>query len=563
MGLRISYILLLLFATSQLVGQYVIPDEVLVTYQANKKPLKEVLLDLSEKSEVSIAFQDEIIPVDSLVSITIRRKQLGLALDELLEDTNVKYKNIGSSIVLVNDIYKQTKGDKKTISGVLTDIESGETLVFANVFLFDKSAGVTTNEYGFYSFTLPKGLQRIYYSYAGYQQEIREIELIEDQVMNVQLKPYNILLNEVVISDKRKSNQEEVPQSQDVLPVDKINSMLPLGGDADVVRLSQMMPGVNSGADGFGGLSVRGGSVDQNQILLDGVPIYNTNHALGLFSVFNSQIIKSATLIKGSFPARYGGMLSSVLDIRTRDGNKNRLRGDLGVGLLAMKGSLEGPIGDKGSFLVAARRTFADIWIGSITSALNESNQKRGSTNYYFYDLNAKLNFELNDKSQLFINFYNGKDVFGNEVTSNSSLDGIRREELDVVDWNWGNTLLSLRWNNQLSKKSFLNTTLYSTRYNYRSFDHDRFSEFIEPPDNIAVNYRAGLYSSAIHDLGLRFDFDYIPSEKHTIRMGGSLINHAFSPGLLIVSNINDSALKGDTVTVETLERSNENGKVC
>ena len=548
---KFQIIALLMFLTLGAQAQYIIPDEVLVTCDFENTPLKAAILSLSDDSDVSIAFQDEIIPQDSLVSAAARRKPLGLVLDQILKGSGVKYKITGNQIVLIKDAYKKVK-DELTISGYLKDSENGENLVWANVYTYDRTKGTTTNEYGYYSFTLPKGIQRLYYSYAGYQQKIIEFDLKEDVEYNVELDPY-IMLNEVVILDSRISAVEEVPQSQDVVAIDKMHSTLPLGGEADVLRMTQFYSGVSSGSDGFGGLSVRGGSVDQNQILLDGVPIYNASHALGLFSVFNSQIIKSATLLKGSFPARYGGMLASVMDIRTREGSKKGLRGDISLGLLAMKGSLEGPIGSKSSFLVSVRRTFADLWISSISKYLNESKNKVGNSQYYFYDINAKFNLELNKNNRLYLSLYTGDDVFNNELTSFINYPVGRATDYDEVKWKWGNQLLSLRLNSRLSSKAFLNTTFYSTSYNYRSFDHDRFEEFGDTNVLENVIYSSGLYSSGIRDLGVRMDFDFIPSNKHIIRTGFNLVAHRFSPGLLIANQTSNLIPLNDTLTIDIL----------
>ena len=447
--------------------------------------------------------------------------------------------------------------ERITISGYLIDENSGEKLVYGNVALSDYTKGTISNEYGFYSFTLPKDSLAIEFSYLGYESVFISDLFLRDTVINIMLSS-EVLLNEVLITDTRLNVNElenyEI-SSVDVLPFDKITSLVSLGGEPDVIRLAHMMPGVNTGADGFGGMNVRGGTIDQNLILFDGVPIYNANHGLGIFSIFNTSTIKSAKLYKGAFPARFEGRLSSVLDIRTREGNKKKLSGDISLGLLTAKATIEGPLGNNGenSFILSARRTFLDPWINATADFLNESNTRKGKISYRFYDLNGKIDVAINKKNRLFVSYYKGNDSFENEASVALTEDGITFTEANLDDWDWGNDVAVLRLNTEVSNKIFLNTSLYYTNYKFDSFGKDRFKE-IQNNEIILDSYLGGIYNSNITDIGLRFDLDYIPRPEHYLKLGIAAIHHKFSPNLVFVSTVDDFVGKNEVLTKENLE---------
>lgn len=524
-------------------AQYLIPDEITIDYSADDIPLRKVLKELGEISRVTIAFQEEILPGDSLVNLAVRNEKLGKIIDYVINPHGLKYKIVGNQIVIKKDPYKSSR-DKITISGYLMDKESGEPLVNANIYLYDKTAGTTTNEYGFYSFTIDKGTQRVYYSYLGYDLGIQEINLSKDTVVDIRMLPSN-RLNEIVITAKKYDPLLEFPEvaSVEVLPIDRISASLPLGGEADVLRYTYTLPGVTSGADGFGGMSVRGGATNQNLILFDGIPVYNANHAFGLFSIFNSNVIKSAKLYKGAFPSHYSGRLSSVLDIRTREGNNQKMAGDVSLGLLAVKASLEGPIvKNKASYLFSFRRTFVDPWIKSLTEYLNERDDKTGHSDLYFLDFNGKLNFSLGSKSKIHLSYYSGSDNF-NSITSEID-DEMKIENLNETYWESTNKLASLRWNFQLSKKSFLNISAYYSKYNFGSFDHDRVNT-LESGQQVDNFYEAGYYQSGITDRGIKLDMDIIPGAAQKIKIGGGIVRHDFNPGLILVDHF-DKLTQGE-----------------
>lgn len=550
---RILFFLILYFFAPTLYGQSTLVDEVVISYASKNKPLSLVLNELSDKSGVNIVFSERRIPSNSKVSISAIRQPLGIILKAILSKRKCQYDIIGDEIV-VSRVSFRDLNRKLTISGYLSDQKSGELLVGANVFLFDKSKGTQTNEYGFYSLTLPKGTKRMYYSYLGYKQVVEEFYLDEDTLINKELIP-DVQLNEITILDDVENQEEPQAVSQSKLNLDRIRTASSLLGEADVIRLVGMMPGVDSGADGLGGMNVRGGSADQNLVLLDGVPIYSPGHALGIFSVFNSNIIKNATLIKGNIPARYGGRLSSVLDVRTREGNNKKLSGDITLSALAIKGSIEGPIGSKGSsYIFSARRTLLDFYIKSITKFQNESNGNTGFSNYNFMDLNGKVNIKLNKNHTLYLSSFFGQDNFEtnkDEITIEASTQNIYRSKTNL-NWDWGNRVFSAKLVSQYSKKSFGRLTAYYTAFDFDSFELDDF--ITTTSDSTRRVYKAGYFKSAIKDLGLKYDFDYIANPSNLVRFGVGAIRHDFSPGLVAVNNSDNLVGINDTITPTLVE---------
>lgn len=558
---RILFFLILFCFAHSISGQSTLVDEVVISYLSKNKPLSLVLEELSEKSNVNIVFSARRIPANSKVTITAYNQPLGTILKAILNKRKCEYEIIGDEIVISRISYRDLNR-KLTISGYLTDKLSGELLVGANVYLFDKSKGTQSNEYGFYSLTLPKGTKRIYYSYLGYKQEVEEFYLEEDTIINNELVP-DVELNEIIILDDVQNQEEPQTVSQSKLNLDRIRTASSLMGEADILRLVGMMPGVDGGADGLGGMNVRGGSADQNLILLDGVPIYSPGHALGIFSVFNSNIIKNATLIKGNIPARYGGRLSSVLDVRTREGNNKKLAGDVTLSALAIKGAIEGPLGSNGSsYIFSARRTLLDFYIKSITEYQNESNGDEGFSNYNFMDLNGKFNIKLGKKHSLHLNSFYGKDNFDTEkldtdveVLSNTVLTSDTE-----TNWDWGNRVFSAKLISQYSKKSFGRLTAYYSAFDFNSFEKDDFT--IMDTTKIDRVYKAGFFQSAISDIGVKYDFDYLPNTTHLLRMGVGAIRHEFSPGLISINNSDELFNIGEDVTVTRVKSEIEDTKL-
>jgi hypothetical protein len=534
------------------------PDKVPISYSAYKKSLKNVLVDLGKKSGINISFNDALVESSAPITINTKNEPLGNILDVLLSDLDVDYKIVGGQLVLFKDDFLSEKNEDKhkesaTISGYIGDASSDEKLIYANIFLADNSAGVVSNEYGFYTLTLPVESEvTLIYSYLGYKKQYNSFILSKDTTLNVNMD-FSIELEEVIINDTLDSKDPGLQESN-MVPLDKVSSMVGLGGVDDIIRTVNLLPGVTSGADGFGGSHVRGGNVDHNLILLDGVPVYNATHSLGLFSVFNSSAIKSARFVNGSFPAQYGRRLASVLDIRTREGNTQEMHGEFSLGLLSAKATLEGPIAKgKSGFLLSARRTFLDPWIKQFTGFQNDINDSEGSSNYYFYDINAKTHFKLGEKNKIFFSYYQGSDKFENKNTAKESQLDTTYNDFNENNWNWGNRIAAIRLNSQLSQKSFLNVTLVHSNFEFISYDQQRFQSSVNDT-LINLTYNANLFESGIKDYGVKLNLDFVPNPSNYFRIGLDYVRHSFTPGLIFVNQNDTIVSDGEELMQSHLE---------
>ncbi len=415
---------------------------------------------------------------------------------------------------------------KYTVSGYVEDATTGEKLAGAAV--FDENItnyGSSSNFYGFYSITVPKMKVKMTASYIGYNQKSLEFELTKDTLINFSLIP-GIEIAEVEVIGK-KTESEKVEMGKIDVPIQMIKNIPALLGEVDVLKVIQLLPGVQAGTEGTSGFYVRGGGSDQNLILIDGVPVYNANHLFGFFSVFNSDAISDVSLIKGGFPARYGGRLSSVLDIRMKEGNMKAFKGTASVGLISSKFMFEGPIiKDKSSFLISARRTYIDVLSWPIQRMIlkMEDMDTKSRSGYYFWDINAKWNYKFSEKDRLFLSIYTGKDK------AYSNMEDTWDDSKDVYKSNlsWGNITSALRWNHILTNKLFANTTLTYSRYNFGI-------SLSERGENIKTNEFtefAFSYNSGIEDYAAKFDFDYNPLPNHHIKFGLNYIYHTFKPGI-------------------------------
>ncbi|MDB5191973.1 MAG: hypothetical protein JWQ96_1536, partial [Segetibacter sp.] len=410
----------------------------------------------------------------------------------------------------------QSLAQKHTISGYVSDKKTGERLRGASVYLSDKNLGTTSNNFGFYSITLPADSVSLLITYAGFTPFERRLLLNKDITIDVALDPSKEMEEVVVKTSKKPSIQVRTQMSSVDLPIETIKSLPRFLGETDIIKAIQLLPGVQAGSEGQSGIYVRGGGPDQNLILLDGVPVYNVSHLFGFFSVFNADAVKSVELVKGGFPARYGGRLSSVLDIQMKEGNNKELHGEGGIGLIASRLTLEGPFkkGKESSFIVSGRRTYIDILAQPIIKAQTEGL----NTGYYFYDLNAKANVKMSEKDHLYISGYFGNDRFYakeklQEVTTNAGLT-------------WGNATAVARWNHLFNQKLFGNLTAHYSRYNF-----DINSE--EKSRTNANEYYKLRYFSGIEDISGHYDIDYLPNPNHFIKMGTGITFHHYKPGAI------------------------------
>ncbi len=410
-----------------------------------------------------------------------------------------------------------TYAQKHTISGYVYEKGSRESLVGVNVYNPDLKIGTTTNAYGFYSLTINASDSIVIrWSYVGYNTVEKKISLKNNVEMNIFLDP-SLLLQEVVITgETQRKVSEEVRMSVIEISPKDIKAIPALLGEKDVFKALQLMPGVQKGNEGSSGIYVRGGGPDQNLIILDEAIVYNASHLFGFFSLFNGDALKSIELTKGGFPARYGGRLSSVVEMTMKDGNKQKFGGEAGVGIISSRLLLEGPIvKNKSSFIISGRRTYIDILMQPFIMA-----QTGGSNvGYYFYDLNAKVNYDFGDKNKLYLSGYFGRDKFYmNEKIDETSLK---------AGLYWQNSTATLRWNHLFNNKLFSNASVIFSDYTMDIYAKEKYFG-----DYFSLNYISG-----IQDYSIKYDLYYHPSANHSVRGGVTSIYHIFTPGAFVVKN--------------------------
>ena len=411
-----------------------------------------------------------------------------------------------------------------TLSGYVKDAKTGEALIGASVYIPEESKGATTNVYGFYSITLNSAVHQVKYSYVGYDDVIKTIDFVEHIRINVELSEAEDLLDEVVIeANQSDENTTSAQMGKIDLSMDKIKTIPAFMGEVDVLKTIQFLPGVSSGGEGNTGFYVRGGGPDQNLILLDEATVYNASHLFGFFSVFNADAIKNVSLIKGGMPSNYGGRLSSVLDITMKDGNYKSFQADGGLGLIASRLTLQGPIKkDTSSFIISGRRTYIDVLVEPF---IPDTSSSKGS-GYFFYDLTAKLNWRLSDKDRLYLSGYFGRDVF---TFNNSDLDFVFKVP-------WGNATASMRWNHLFSDRLFVNTTAVFTDYDF-AFEGGT-NDFIFK------------LSSGVRDGNLKQDYTFYPNSFHNIKFGWNYTLHRFIPSSTEASSNDVQFDTGDEVKI-------------
>jgi outer membrane receptor for ferrienterochelin and colicin len=426
-----------------------------------------------------------------------------------------------------------------TVSGYIRDTETKEVLAGSGVYETENKKGCTANDYGFYSLILPRGKRIIRYSSLGYASREINMDLIKDTVIQVYLKPVSEELNEVVISSAAKLKDMRLGTVN--VSVQQIKNTPALLGETDLMKSLQFISGVQHTTEGKSDLSVRGGSPDQNLILLDDVAIYNANHVFGFLSVFNTDALKKVTLYKSNFPARFGGRLSSVIDITTKDGNKAVFSGLASIGLPALKFNMEGPIvKDRTSFTFSARRTYMDLLVDAANKWFIKNNSE-SRANFFFHDLNAKIHHKINDKTYIYLSVYSGNDKL-EQVTSEIE-DTETGHNSSIEKWDWGNTVISGKLSRILSPNLFFKSTLTYNQYHYKITTDD---EYLNEDDSQGVQkaYRNFLFSSGIKDYSISGDFEYFPSSNHNIKFGTAFTYHDFSPEIISLK------AQSDTLTV-------------
>ena len=492
--------------------------ETYLSFTLRNADMKDFIKQIEKSTGYSFVYGEEV-KIKRKISLVVKHEPLHEVLEHAFSEEGISWQISGRYILLKKKREKSRLSLRKfTISGYVTDLLSSETLIGANIVERNLQQGTTTNSYGFYSITLPEGEVSLHFSYLGYQTEMRSFRLRQDTLLNISMRDANQLQEVVIISDKAEAGTMATQMGATEIPMVQIKKTPNILGEADVMKTIQLMPGVQAGTDGTAGLNIRGGGPDQNLILLDGIPVYNVDHLFGFFSVFTPEAVKKVTFFKSSFPARFGGRLSSVIDVRTNDGDMKNYHGTLSIGLLTSKINFEGPIiKDRTSFNFSARRSYADLLAKPFMA-------KEEKYNYFFYDINVKINHKFSDRSRLFLSFYNGKDHFSNQFEENATyFDGGRM--------NWGNSILSARWNYIFNNQLFGNTTIAFNNYSLDMHSYSNIRQINE--GETITNKYSGNYRSGIRDWSYLIDFDYNPTPNHHIKFGTGYLYHNFRPEVM------------------------------
>lgn len=424
---------------------------------------------------------------------------------EIVKDSILKFFVVSFLYLFPCLVFSQ---NKVTLNGYVRDSLNGESIIGASININGQSKGVTSNQYGFYSITLEAGNYSVSATHISYQTKRMDIELNVDKAFNFDIIPKESSISEVVLyaNRRRDANVKNAEMGKIDLSISRIKNIPAFMGEIDILKAIQLLPGVRNAGEGNAGFYVRGGGADQNLIMLDDAVVYNTGHLFGFFSIFNSDAIKNVSLIKGGMPAQYGGRLSSVLDVAMKDGNINKLQMDGGIGLIATRFSLQGPLKkDKASFIVSARRTYVD----ALAKPFIKKTSDFYGSGYYFYDLNAKVNYKFSEKDRIYLSGYFGRDVFDFNNEKRSFKSNIP----------WGNATATLRWNHVFNKRLFANTTAVYNNYKFK---------FAATQNNFELSMASG-----IRDANLKVDFDYYPLPQHKVKFGAFYTYHKFIPNVL------------------------------
>ena len=489
------FLLICLCTSSLLIGQTKLTALKVSLSEAEQTAL--AWIDILESTlDLSIAYPSDLLP-DAKKKIRLQAKDepVEKVLQQIFSGQYIQCKLNGRRLLIT----KATRPpSKKTINGYIRNQEDGEVLIGATILVLDDpSKGASANVYGYYSLSLPEGKYELEVSYLGYESKRLVVDLSNNQRLDIELEPSSAQLMEVVVtSEQEKLQLTSTEMGVHNLNIQQLKTLPSIGGEPDVLKMLQLLPGVKNVGEGSSGLYVRGGNIDQNLILLDEAPVYNPGHLLGFFSAFNTDAIRHVEMYKAGFPVEYGGRLSSVVDLRMKEGNKEKMALEGGVGLLVSRLHLEGPLQkEKSSFMLSARRTYPDLFF----LFANDS----GGNKIHFYDVNAKANVELNQNNHLYFSTYLGQDVF---------------RFFDQYENRWGNNTATLRWNHIFNDRSFANISLVYSDYDYY------IDNFIE--GSTTFNWESG-----VRDINLKADFTHYISPGSTLKFGWNTILHHFEPG--------------------------------
>jgi hypothetical protein len=505
-----------------------------LTIQIPATSLEAALKLLEQQSKIHFSYEYTRVKGINVEARSYEAVPLETICRDLLKGTSLMFKRKGEQII----IGPVAKHDR-TLSGYVEDEASGERLIGVSLAVPQYQAGTVTNAYGFYSITLPDDSFHVQLSYLGYQRLDTVVGADNSTGITFRLKMLNRQLEQVTIRGGRAEQIQESSQMSRInLSAAAVQAVPRLLGEADLFKTLQLLPGVKQGTEGTSALLVRGGTPDQNLILLDGAPLYNPMHLMGLFSTFNTNVLKDVTLYKGAFPARYGGRLSSVIDVSTKDGDMNNIHGDFSVGLLSAEAMLEGPIRKgKTTFLISGRRSYPDLVVREYLKGQEDPPEK---FRLHFYDINAKLHHKFSDKDKLYLSFYNGRDKLETRYRFESMYAG--NQYFSDVKANAGNLAASIRWNHVYSPKLFSNVMLIGSDYHFKS----RFYQEGEANHNAYTDYQ--LLNSGIRDYGVKADFEYHPKPAHFVRAGIAYMDRNFTPGVLRTKQTQEEEVIVDSV---------------
>lgn len=518
---QLRFVLFMVFFAGNIYGQSSILEKK-ISVNFENITIEEALKSIYVAENISFSYVSGLSDLNKKITLVKKDERLEIILKLLFEETNIQFIEINNNIII-----KAKKQNKQhTISGSIEDSCTGEHLFSANIYDAGSLKGTISNYYGFYSLTLPEGPVKITFSYVGYNPVTIGLDLSKDTVVNPKLNP-QFELKEVIIRSDRNNNVLNNQMGKIEMSAMQTKNLPVFLGEPDIMKTIQLLPGIKGGTECSSGTYVRGGGPDQNLILLDGVPVYNVNHLFGFFSVFNSDAIQSFSVMKGGFPSRYGGRLSSVIDIKMKEGNNKKFQGEALIGLVTAKLTLEGPLfNENTSFIITGRRTYLDF-VSKIYKIFQDTatmTQDERIPGYHFYDLNAKINHQFNNRNRLYYSIYTGQDKYSNETEYQQ---GSKTSLMSLSWWNFTN---ALRWNCVINDNLFSNVTLTYSKYNSYILQED-------------VSYFK--YSSGINDWGGKIDFDYIPLPEHFVKFGSSFIYHIYNPG---IEAYRDNESVGDTV---------------
>ncbi|MEL6632023.1 MAG: TonB-dependent receptor [Bacteroidota bacterium] len=508
-------------------------------------PLKTCLVELNAQTQIPIAFQSDHPAMRRRVSAKFEDEHLQQILSSILQNSPLTFQQLGNTFTIYpkkipspSQRKPSSDEDAYIFRGYIQEKGSQEKIIGAVVYVPSLQIGTYTNNFGFFSLSLPQGSHQVLVRSVNHEQHMLTLQLRRDTFVQVDLAIRSIQAVEIEgFKSERDFQEAGIGTAQ--LPLETIKQLPALLGEVDVIKAFQLLPGVQAGPDGTSNLLVRGGGPGQNLILVDDVPLYYLNHAGGLVSVFQPYTLKQVKLTKGGFPARYGGRLSSVMDIRLKEGDMNEFHGSVGAGILSSHIALEGPIQKgKTSFLLSGRRSFADLLLRPYSRLNSEGEAAAG---YTFYDMTAKLNHIFSQKDRLFLSMYLGNDripLQSDETYEDIFTQGIIQAENELTSA-WGNQIAALRWNHLWGSRAFSNVTATFSRYRFKAANNYR--ERIFPPagssQDPSDNRSSFDYRSQVQDWGLKWDVEYYPQPRHTLRAGAQATYHQFQPGTLGLSS--------------------------